>query len=210
MKRQFGLYTRLACMALLTSFALAPSSWVKAQNTQQQGSVVGSWVNTVMVYTPSNTNPPSYQLQPLATELLAINPDGTIVDTLTIAHSSQNPSFTGPFAPLAVEFSDAIGTWQPVGDSNQIALTFQRFLFAGPVTPASDYPTLDGSPFFPGQYIGVATIEAVGTLQNTANGQILSGTYTFQLTNLHGINVLPGAKGTFSATRIQIQPLATP
>jgi hypothetical protein len=201
MNRQFGLYTRLACMALLTWFALAPSSWVRAQNTQQQVSVVGSWVNTVLVNTPSG-------LEPFTTELLAINPGGTFVDTLTIAHSSQNPSFTGPFAPLAVEFSDAIGTWQPVGDSNQIALTFQRFLFAGPNTPASDYPTLDGSPFFPGQYVGVATIEAVGTLHNTSNGQILSGTYTFQLTNLLGINVLPGAKGTFSATRIQIQPLA--
>ena len=201
MKRQFGLYTRLACMALLTSFALAPSSWVKAQNTQQQGSAVGSWVNTVLVNTPSG-------LEPFTTELLEINPGGTVVDTLSIAHSSQNPYFAQNLPPLAVEFSDAIGTWQPVGDSNQIAFTFQRFLFAGPDTPASDYPTLDGSPFFPGQYIGVATIEAVGTLQNTANGQILSGTYTFQLTNLHGINVLPGAKGTFSATRIQIQPLA--
>ena len=197
MKRQFGLYTRLACMGLLTSFALAPSSWVKAQNTQQQGSAVGSWVNTVLVNTPSG-------LEPFTTELLEINPGGTVVDTLSIAHSSQNPYFAQNLPPLAVEFSDAIGTWQPVGDSNQIAFTFQRFLFAGPDTP--NIPTYDWQ--FLGQYVGVATIEAVGTLQNTAKGQILSGSYTFQLTNLDGINVLPGAKGTFSATRIQIQPLA--
>jgi hypothetical protein len=152
-----------------------------------------------MVYTPSGS------LQPLATEFLAINPGGTFVDTLTIAHSSQNPSFTGPFAPLAVEFSDAIGTWQPVGDSNQIAFTFQRFLFAGPNTPNT--PTYDWQ--FLGQYVGQATIEAVGTLQTTAKGQILSGPYTFQLTNLDGTVVL-AASGTFSATRIQIQPLVTP
>lgn len=55
----------------------------------------------------------------------------------------------------------------------------------------------------------MATIEAVGTLQTSASGQTLSGSYTFQLTNLHGIVVL-AASGTFSATRLQIQPLATP
>jgi hypothetical protein len=198
MKRQFGQYRLLVCTALLASFALATSSWVKAQNTQQ-GSVVGSWVSTVSVYTPSG-------LVPLATELLAINPGGTVVDTLTIAHSSQNPSFTGPFAPLAAEFSDAIGTWQPVGNSNQIAFTLKRFIFAGPDTPNTP-TTYEWT--FPGQYVGVATIEAVGTLQTTAKGQILSGTYTFQLTNIQGTDVLK-AMGTFSATRLQIQPLVTP
>lgn len=172
-----------------------PSSHVRAQD--QQGSVVGSWINTVLVNTPAGP-------QPLATEFVAINPGGTFIDTDAIAHSSQNPFFTGPFAPLAVDFSDAIGTWKPASDSNQIAFTFKRFLFAGANTPSSAY----GS-FFPGQNVGEATIEAVGTLQTSAGGQTLSGSYTFQLTNLEGTVVL-AASGTFSATRLKIQPLATP
>jgi hypothetical protein len=162
------------------------------------GSVVGSWINAVTVNTLSGP-------QPLTTELIAINPGGTFIDTLTIAHSSQNPFFTGPFAPLAVDFSDAIGIWKQVGDeSNQFAFTFKRFLFAGGNTPTAAY----GS-FFPGQNVGMATIEAVGTLRTSAAGQTLSGTFTFQLTNLQGIVVLP-ASGTFSATRLEIEPLATP
>jgi hypothetical protein len=162
------------------------------------GSVVGAWINAVAVNTPSGT-------QPLTTELITINPGGTVIDTLTIAHSSENPFYTGPFAPLAVDFSDAIGTWKQVSeDSNQIAFTFKRFLFAGANTPTAAY----GS-FFPGQNVGMATIEAVGTLQSGPTGQTLTGTYTFQLTNLQGAVVLP-ARGTFAATRLIIEPLATP
>lgn len=195
MRRQFGLYSLVFGIVLLGLFAVVPKSRVEAQD--EQGSVVGSWINTVTVNTPAGS-------QPLATEFVAINPGGTFIDTLTIAHSSQNPFFTGPFAPLAVDFSDAIGTWKPAGDSNQIAFTFKRFLFAGANTPVSAY----GS-FFPGQNVGEATIEALGTLQTTANGQTLSGSYTFQLTNLHGTVVL-SARGTFSATRLETQPLAAP
>jgi hypothetical protein len=194
MRRQFALCSFVLGIVLLMLFALAPNSRVKAQDNQQ-GSVVGAWINTVSVDTPSGP-------QPLTTEFISINPGGTLVDTLTIAHSSQNPFFSGPFAPLAVDFSDAIGAWKPVGDSNQIGFTFKRFLFAGANTPTAVY-----GPFFPGQNVGEATIEAVGTLQTSANGQILSGSYTFQLTNLQGTVVLP-ASGTFSATRIKIEPLA--
>ena len=171
-----------------------PASVVRADG----GSVVGAWINAVTVNTPSGP-------QPLATEFFAINPGGTFIDTLTIAHSSQNPFFTGPFAPLAVDFSDAIGTWKQVGDdSNQFAFTFKRFLFAGANTPTAAYGA-----FFPGQNVGEATIEAVGTLQTSASGQTLSGPFTFQLTNLQGTVVL-AASGTFSATRLKIEPLATP
>lgn len=195
MGRKSGFYLVVFSVGLLVLFASMPSSHVRAQD--QEGSVVGSWINTALVNTPAGP-------QPLATEFVAINPGGTFIDTLTIAHSSQNPFFTGPFAPLAVDFSDAIGTWKPASDSNQIAFTFKRFLFAGANTPASAY----GS-FFPGQNVGEATIEAVGTLQTSASGQTLSGSYTFQLTNLEGTVVL-AASGTFSATRLKIQPLATP
>src|SRR6266849_8791168 len=192
--RKLGLYFTAACIVLLALFALVrltPNSSVKADDNEQ-GGVVGSYLNTVTVNTPPGAPPLIFP------ELVAINPGGTFIDTLAIAHSSQNPFFTGPFAPLAVDFSDAIGTWKQVGDdSNQFAFTFKRFLFAGANTPAAAY----GS-FFPGQNVGMATIEAVGTLQTSAAGQTLTGSFTFQLTNLQGAVVLT-ASGTFSATRLK-------
>ena len=185
-------YWVLAVVVFLALFGSMPNSQVNAEENQ---SVVGAWINTVTVNTPSG-------LVPLTTELVAINPGGTFIDTLSIAHNSQNPSFTG--TPLAVDFSDAIGIWKPTEDSNHFAFTFKRFLFAGANTPTAAY----GS-FFPGQNVGEATIEAVGILQTTASGQTLSGPFIFQLTNLQGTVVL-AASGMFSATRLQIQPLATP
>jgi hypothetical protein len=136
--------------------------------------------------------------------LLTINPGGTFIDTLAIAHSSQNPFLVGPFAPLAVDLSDAFGIWQPVGGSpNQYALTFKRLIFAGADTPTSAYGT-----FSPGQYVGMANIQAVATLQHSPSGDMLSGPFTFQLVNLSGQEVLT-ASGNFSATRMAIEPLAT-
>jgi len=169
----------------------------RAQGQQgDQGSVVGTWIVTVNVDTP---NGPSR----LATELASFNPGGTFVDAISIAFSSENPAFTGPFAPLAVNFSDAFGTWkQAEDDSGQFAATFKRFLFAGANTPTAFY----GS-FFPGQNVGEATVEVAGAIQATKSGQTLSGAYTFQLTNLDGTVVL-AAGGTFTATRVKIQPLA--
>ena len=197
--RKPGLYFTAACIVLLALFALlrlTPSSPVKAD---EGSSIVGTWINAVAVNTPSGS-------QPLATELASFNPGGTFADAISIAFSSQNPAFTGPFAPLAVNFSDGLGTWKQVGDdSNQFALTFKRFIFAGATTPTA----YGAGPFFPGQNVGVATIEAVATLETGASGQTLTGPFTFQLTNLQGTVVL-AARGTFSATRLQIQPLASP
>lgn len=139
------------------------------------------------------------------TELLSINPGGTFIDTLSIAHSSQNPLFSGPFAPLAVDFGDAFGTWKQRGDdSNQFAITFKRLLFAGANTPTAIYGAC-----FPGQHVGSASIQAVATLRHGEHWDTLTGPFTFQLTNLDGRVVL-AASGTFSATRLKIEPLATP
>lgn len=197
MRRQLGLYLLTFSIVLLGLFPLMPSWHVKADN--QQGSVVGTWIATITVNTPSGP-------QPFATELASFNPGGIFTDAISIAFSSQNPSFTGPFTALAVDFSDALGTWKQVGDdSNHFAMTFKRFLYAGANTPTAVY----GS-FFPGQNIGMATIEAVGTLQTNASGQTTAtGPFTFQLTNFAG-DVVLAASGTFSATRLEIQPLATP
>lgn len=194
MRRQLGLYLLTFSIVLLGLFPLMPSWHVKADN--QQGSVVGTWIATITVNTPSGP-------QPFATELASFNPGGTFTDAISIAFNSENPAFTG--TPLAVNFSDALGTWKQVGeDPTQVAMTFKRFLYAGPSTPAGVY----GS-FFPGQNVGIATIDAVGTLQTSAVGQTISGQFTFQLADLAGNVVLP-ASGTFSAKRLEIQPLATP
>ena len=195
MKRASITLLAMAALTAVVVWVFLAKQAVKADN----GSVVGSWINTITVNTPPGAPPLIFP------ELVTINPGGTFIDTLAIAHSSQNPFFAGPpFAPLAVDFSDAIGTWRPAADANQIAFTFKRFLFAGANTPTAAY----GS-FFPGQNVGMATIEAVGTLQTSAAGQTLSGSFTFQLTNLQGTVVLP-ASGKFSATRLEIEPLAAP
>ena len=165
-------------------------------NQGNQGSVVGTWIVTVFVNTPDGP-------VPFAKELASFNPGGTFADAITLAFSSENPAFTGPLAPFAVNFSDAFGTWKQVGDdSSQIAGTFKRFSFAGANTPTEAY----GS-FFPGQNVGEATVQFAATLQTTSSGQVLSGSFTFQLTNLEGTVVLSGS-GPFTATRLKIQPLA--
>ncbi len=161
------------------------------------GSIVGTWFNTVTVNTPPGA-PPF-----VITELVSFNPGGTFIDTLSIAHSSQNPFLAGPLAPLAADFSDALGIWQHMGDdSNQFAITFKRLIFAGADTPTAAYGT-----FFPGQHVGFANIQAVATLQHGQHGDKATGPFTFQLINLSGQVVL-AASGTFSATRLKIEPLA--
>jgi hypothetical protein len=90
-------------------------------------------------------------------------------------------------------------------DANQFALTFKRFLFAGANTSTALY-----GPFFPGQNIGVNTVQAVGTLHTGIGGDTLSGSFTNQFVNfvnLDGTPVFSGS-GTFSATRLGIEPLA--
>jgi hypothetical protein len=73
----------------------------------------------------------------------------------------------------------------------------------------ADTPTAACGTIFPGQNVGQATIEAIVNLYSGPVGDTASGPFTFQLTNLQGAVVLE-ASGTFSATRIQIQPLAAP
>lgn len=196
MRRKFGFYLFVLGGVLLALMASIPTSQVKAQD--QQGTIVGSWLVNVDVNTPAGA-------VPFATELASFNAGGTFTDAISIAFSSQNPGFAGPLAPLAVNFSDALGTWKPVGeDSNQYAATFKRFLFAGPNTPTAAYGA-----FFPRQNVGQATIEAVATLHSGAGGDTITGPFTFQLTNLQGTVVL-AASGTFSATRVKIQPPTAP
>ena len=193
MRRQLGLYLFTLSIVLLGLFASMAGSHVKADG-DQRGSIAGTWINTATINTPPGTPPFVF------TELFSLNPGGTFIDTFSLDHNSANP-FVPP--PLAVDFSVKFGTWKDVGDS-EFAVTFKEFLFAGANTPTALY----GS-FFPGQNVGVGTVEAVATLQTGDGGDTLTGPFTFQLTNLQGTVVLAGS-GTFSATRLKIQPLATP
>jgi hypothetical protein len=184
--------TLSATVALATIVVMLSSlHTTRAQN--QQGSVVGTWVVSVNVDTPGGP-------VPLATELASFSPGGIFTDAISIAFNADNPAFAG--TPLAANFSDAFGSWKPVGDASQVAATFKRFIFAAPNSPTAAY----GS-FFPGQNVGVATIEVVGALQPSSSGQVLAGSFTFQFTNLGGAVVLAGS-GSFTATPVKIQPLA--
>jgi hypothetical protein len=83
-------------------------------------------------------------------------------------------------------------------------LTFKRHLFAGVNTPIDLY-----GPFFVGQYVGEATIQAVSTIHHGEGGDSLEGQFTFQVRNLRG-DVVGTGSGPFSGTRLRIEPLVTP
>jgi hypothetical protein len=189
--RKLGLYFAAVCVAV-SLLVLMPSSHGRVANH----GIAGTWIVTVTVNTPPGAPPFVF------TDVIAFNSGGTLTGASSAfnAHTSENPFLP---APLVVDTSDAYGTWSPEGDdSNQIALTFRRFLFAGANTSTALY----GS-FFPGENVGVNTVQAVGTFHTGSEGDSLAGSFTNQLVNLGGTNVFAG-NGTFSATRLEIEPLA--
>jgi hypothetical protein len=188
--RKLGLYFAAAC-AIVSLLVLMPSS--HGQEASQ--SIAGTWIVTVAVNTPPGAPPFVF------TDLIAFNSGGTLTagSSTFNAHTSENPLLP---APLVVDTSDGYGSWKPEGrDSSQFALTFRRFLFAGGNTSTALY-----GPFFPGQNVGVNTVEAVGTFHTSKDGDSLMGSFTNQFVNLGGEVVFAGS-GTFAATRLKIEPL---
>jgi hypothetical protein len=190
------LVTAVLTMSVLTGSiagpivpSLAANSLVKADEGRND-TLVGTWV-LLATLAPGFIN----------TELAAFNPGGTWTTTSAVfnAHSSQNP-FLPPF--LTIDTSDGYGAWRRQGGSNRFAFAFKRLLFAGADTPTALY-----GPFFVGQHVGEATIQAVATLHE--DGDTLEGQFTFQARNLRG-DVVGTGSGPFSATRLRIEPLATP
>jgi hypothetical protein len=191
--RKLGLYFAAVCVAV-SLLVLMPSSHGQGANH----GIAGTWIITATVNTPPGAPPFVF------TDLIALNSGGTLTGASSAfnAHTSENPSLP---APLVVDTSDAYGTWSPEGDdSNQFALTFRRFLFAGANTSTALY-----GPFFPGQNVGVNAVEAVGTFHTGKNGDSLTGSFTNQFVNLNGEVVFAGS-GTFAATRLGIEPLTAP
>jgi hypothetical protein len=188
--RKLGLYFAAVCVAV-SLLVLMPSSHGQGANH----GIAGTWIITVTVNTSPGAPPFVF------TDLIALNSGGTLTGASSTfnAHTSESPFLP---APLVVDTSDAYGTWSPEGDdSNQFALTFRRFLFAGANTSTALY-----GPFFPGQNVGVNTVEAVGTFHTGKNGDSLNGSFTNQFVNLNGEVVFAGS-GTFAATRLKIEPL---
>jgi hypothetical protein len=142
---------------------------------------------TTMPNTPPGTPPISF------VEMVAFNPGGDLTDTHAIAHNSGNPA---TFPALVVDTSDAYGSWQRLGDSNQFGATFKRLLFSGANTPMALY-----GPFFPGQHVGFETVTVVLSLTSGTGGETLQGPFTVQFTNLAG-QVTFADTGTVSAKRI--------
>jgi hypothetical protein len=191
--RKLGLYFAGVCVAV-SLLVLMPSSHGQGANH----GIAGTWIITVTVNTSPGAPPFVF------TDLIALNSGGTLTGASSAfnAHTSENPFLP---APLVVDTSDAYGTWSPEGDdSNQFALTFRRFLFAGASTSTALY-----GPNFPGQNVGVNTVEAVGTFHTGENGDSLTGSFTNQFVNLNGEAVFAG-NGTFTATRLGIEPLTVP
>jgi hypothetical protein len=131
-------------------------------------------------------------------ELATFNAGGTWTDTHAIAHNSENP-FASP--PVAVDSSDAFGSWRRLGNSNQFEVTLKRLLFAGPGTPSALY-----GPFFPGQHVGFETVDAVLTVLPDGT---LHGPFTVQFANLRG-QVVFADTGSVSAKRLTVGSLTTP
>ena len=165
--RRLGLYG-IGLLIVASLVILLPRS--RGQGSSH--SIAGTWVVTVTVNTPPGAPPFVF------TDLIAFNSGGTLTAASSTfnAHTSENPLLP---PPLVVDTSDGYGNWKPEGDdSEQFALTFKRFLFAGSNTST----TLYGS-FFAGQNVGVNTVEAVGTFHSGKNGDTLTGSFTNQFVN---------------------------
>ena len=125
--------------------------------------------------------------------MIAFNSGGALTAASSVfnAHASGNPFLP---APLLADTSDGYGAWKSTGeDSNQVALKFSRFLFAGAQKPHRHFtPGLSH-----GQYVGINTVEAVGT----PHGNSLTGSFTNHFVNIGGTVVFSG-NGTFSAQRL--------
>lgn len=181
--RKLASYFGAVCV--MASVLLA--SMLSAHAQADDRSLVGTWIATVTVPSPSGGPPFVF------TDMVSFNSGGTLTITSTAfnAHTSENP-FLPP--PLVVDTSDGYGAWKPVGD-NQFALTFKRFLFAGANTSAAIY-----APVFQGQNVGVNIVAGVATVGE--GGDTFTGPFTTQLVNLAGQTVF-AASASASGTRLR-------
>jgi hypothetical protein len=176
-KLAFGIATIVLSLA-----AFLASARAQADNE----GIVGTWIVTVTVNTPPSAPPFVF------TDLIAFHQGGTLTAASSAfnAHTSENPFLP---APLVVDTSDGYGVWKSTDDdSDRVAITFKRFLFAGAATSSYAFA-------FPGQYVGENAVQAVGALQDADH---LAGSFTTEFKNLGGQVTFSGS-GTFTATRLK-------
>ena len=171
----------------IASIVLSLAAFLASARAQADSpSIVGTWIVTVTVNTPPGAPPFVF------TDFIAFNRGGTLTAASSAfnAHTSENPFLP---APLVVDTSDGYGVWKSIDDNpDRVAVTFRRFLFAGVATSSYAFS-------FPGQYVGVNAVQAVGTLQDANH---LVGSFTTEFTNLAGQPTFSG-NGTFTAIRLK-------
>lgn len=197
MQRQWRLFVSTFALVIFGALTVTPRLPAIAQD-DESGTPVGSWMGTILTESPSGF-PPSIGL-------FNLNRDGTITGTDGDSQSSSLPPTLCPTpCTLAVDHGAEFGSWARVGD-HQFAATLKALLFAGPNTPPEIYGQL-----FSGQNVGLGTLQVANiTLQHTASGDTLMGRFTVQYESFFLNEVVITTSGSFSFTRVAIEPLATP
>jgi hypothetical protein len=161
------------------AIALALASWdaPRAQADEGEGGFVGSWMGTATA-----TGVP---LPPLLT-MLTFTGDGNVIE----AHRPFLPPAISPVGPLLVTAGH--GAWARTGD-HQFAVTI-ALLYEG----TADNPTFSGQ---------VALLEKVRfKIAYDPQSDTLSGNLVDELRDPGG-NLVFSGPGTFTATRIGVEPL---
>lgn len=197
MQRHWRLFVSTFTLVIFAALTVTPRSPAIAED-DENGSLVGSWIGTISFVSPSGSPP--------LIGLYNINRDGTISGTDGGSQSSDLPPTLCPApCPLAVDHGGQFGSWVRDGH-HQFAATLKAPLFAGPNTPTEIYGQL-----FSGQNVGLGTLQVANiTLQHTASGDTLTGKFTVQYESFFLNQVVITTSGTFSFSRVAIEPLATP
>ena len=185
MQRQWRLFASALTLVLFAALVVTPGSPATADDC------VGSWIGAISF----DAGAPSIIGQ------LNINRDGTITGTDGAAHSSQVKP-PPALSAFAVDSGGYFGSWVHIG-GNQIGGTIKELLFAGPNTPTAIY-----GPFVLGQNIGLGTLSEDVTCAHTSSGDAIAGPWTFQFYSFFLNKVVITNRGTFSFSRVAIEPLA--
>jgi hypothetical protein len=194
MQRQWRLFASALTFVSFAAFAATPSSLATADADQAGECGIGSWIGTISFEAPPGAPPLVGQVN--------INRDGTITGTDGGVHGSQ-VELPPALSALAVDLGDYFGSWARIGGSNRSAGTIKRLLFAGPNTPTAIY-----GPFVLGQNIGLGTLSEDVTCAHTSSGDAIAGPWTFQFYSFFLNKVVITNRGTFSFSRVAIEPLA--
>jgi hypothetical protein len=172
---------------------LTPSGTLRAEIDRADG-ITGTWSFVVSADVPGA--PPL-----VFNELITFDGGGGLTETNSLQNANSG---LNPFAPpqASITCSEGHGNWRTTPSGKRVATTFRQLLFAGPGTSEADY----GPILFPGQHIGVATIQERLNRRRDGNSEVLEGRFTIQFRNLQGVVLFSGS-GTVEGRRVPIEPL---